>query len=32
VPTAEQIATLDPQTIAQNRERWLREWTQAVVR
>lgn len=32
VPTAEQIARLDPQTIAQNRERWLREWTQAVVR
>ncbi len=32
VPTAEQIATLDPQTIAQNREHWLREWTQAVVR
>lgn len=32
VPSEEQIANVDPQTIAQNRERWIREWTQTVVR
>jgi thiamine transport system substrate-binding protein len=32
VPSAEQIADLDPQTIAQNRESWLRQWTQTVLR
>jgi thiamine transport system substrate-binding protein len=31
-PVPSQPATLDPQTIAENRERWIREWTQAVIR
>ncbi|MEW5938736.1 MAG: thiamine ABC transporter substrate-binding protein [Chloroflexota bacterium] len=28
----DQPATLDPETIAANRERWIEEWTQAVLR
>lgn len=31
-PVPDQPATIDPQTIAQNRERWIREWTEAVIR
>jgi thiamine transport system substrate-binding protein len=32
VPSAEQIAKLDPQTIARNRDTWIRQWTQTVLR
>ncbi len=31
-PIPEQPATLDPQTIADHRDAWIREWTQAVLR
>lgn len=31
-PIPEQPATIDPQTIAQNRETWIRQWTQTVLR
>ncbi len=32
IPSDDQIADLDPQTIAQNREQWIRQWTQTVLR
>lgn len=31
VPTAAQIATVDPETIAANRDAWIRAWTQTVL-
>lgn len=31
-PVPEQPATLDPETIAQQRDAWLRDWTQTVLR
>lgn len=31
-PIPEQPATIDPETIAQNRETWIRQWTQTVLR
>lgn len=31
-PVPQAPATLDPETIAQNRDTWLREWTQTVLR
>lgn len=30
-PVPEQPATLDPQTMAQNRDRWVRDWTRTVL-
>lgn len=32
VPVPEQPAALDPQTIAQNRDAWIQEWTRTVLR
>lgn len=31
-PVPEQPATLDPDTIAQNRDQWIQQWTQTVLR
>ena len=31
-PVPEQPATLDPQTIADSRDAWIREWTEVVLR